>query len=110
MIHLELSDAINEVAATGAAAAGGTVLVGPVVCRDGGFAFDVWTATDGVKRGFAYRQVEQAEYDRRTTLLGLHQPAGTAMTACATAAAFADACDKLAATGAPFAWRSRAAA
>jgi hypothetical protein len=42
--------------------------IGPVVSREGGFAFDTFSLASGLKRGFAYRCVEQADYDRKTTL------------------------------------------
>jgi hypothetical protein len=104
MIHLELSDAMDAATAGGVVIAAATVLVGPVVCRDGGFAFDTCTPAAGIRRGFAYRRVEQAEYDRRSTLLGVHLPAGAMPTACDTVAAFAAASEALTLAGAPFAF------
>jgi hypothetical protein len=41
------------------------VIVGPIVTRDGGFAFDSWTPAGGFSRGYSYRRVEDAHYARR---------------------------------------------
>jgi hypothetical protein len=67
-------------------------LVGPVICRDGGYAFATCSILTGLKRGFLYRRVEQANYDRKMTLGGGHLPAGHAALACDTAAEFAARC------------------
>jgi hypothetical protein len=42
--------------------------IGPVISREGGFAFDTFSLASGLKQGFAYRCVEQAAYDRKMTL------------------------------------------
>jgi hypothetical protein len=60
------------------------ILVGPVVSRNGGFAFDTFCAPDGLKRGYPYRRVEQANYDRKATLLGLQLSREFVTTACET--------------------------
>jgi len=64
-----------------------TILVGPILCRDGGFAFDTFTPGEGLKPGFAYRRVEQAHYDRRTVLGGRSRGSRAAL-ACETEAEF----------------------
>jgi|ERR1700735_1411618 hypothetical protein len=38
------------------------VVVGPILERPGGYAFDTWTALDGVRRGYVYRRFEDARY------------------------------------------------
>lgn len=40
------------------------VVVGPVVTREGGYAFDSWTPEDGLSRGYTYRRIEDAHYAR----------------------------------------------
>jgi hypothetical protein len=50
------------------------LLVSPVLTRDGGFAFDTFTTTSGLCRGFVYRRVEHADRDRKATLRGQHHP------------------------------------
>jgi hypothetical protein len=68
------------------------ILVGPIVSRNGGFAFDTFCEPDGLKRGYPYRRVEQANYDRKTTLLALSRAREFVMTACETIFEFEQAC------------------
>jgi hypothetical protein len=44
------------------------VVVGPVVTRDGGFAFDSWTPDRGLSRGYSYRRIEDAHYARKAQI------------------------------------------
>jgi hypothetical protein len=71
------------------------ILVSPVVSRDGGFAFDTFTPAAGLSCGFAYRRIEQASYDRRTTLLRLLGADGHAVVACETLGEFSRRCAAL---------------
>jgi hypothetical protein len=43
------------------------VVVGPVLVRSGGYAFDTWSV-DGVSRGYVYRRIEDADYARRVEI------------------------------------------
>jgi hypothetical protein len=40
-------------------------VVGPVVTRNGGYAFDLWTLDGGLSQSFCYGRVEDAHYARR---------------------------------------------
>src|SRR3981081_1936128 len=40
------------------------VVVGPVLTRKGGYAFDCWTQEEGLSRGYAYDRIEDAHYAR----------------------------------------------
>jgi hypothetical protein len=40
------------------------IVVGPVVTRKGGYAFDCWTPEEGFSRGYAYCRIEDAYYAR----------------------------------------------
>lgn len=40
-------------------------VIGPVITREGGYAFDLWTSEDGMIRGFSYRRIEDACYARK---------------------------------------------
>jgi len=40
------------------------VVVGPVLTRPGGYAFDIWTVEDGISHGYVYRRLEDARYAR----------------------------------------------
>jgi hypothetical protein len=41
------------------------VVVGPVLMRKGGFAFDSWTPKDGLTHGYVYHRIEDAYYARK---------------------------------------------
>lgn len=45
-----------------------SAVVGPVVVREGGYAFDVWTPEGGLSRSFCYDRVEHAHYARRVEI------------------------------------------
>jgi hypothetical protein len=38
------------------------VVVGPVLARPGGYAFDTWTVEDGLSRGYLYSSAEDAHH------------------------------------------------
>ena len=40
------------------------IVLGPVVARKGGYAFDCWTPEDGLSRGYTYGRIEDARYAR----------------------------------------------
>jgi hypothetical protein len=48
-------------------------VVGPVIARQGGFAFDTWEEGEGLKAGFVYRRVEHARYARNYELMHLRR-------------------------------------
>jgi hypothetical protein len=68
------------------------ILLSPIVSRNDGFAFDTFSAAEGLKPGFAYRRVEQASYDRKAMLHGLPRTTGSAVIACETLADFRHRC------------------
>ena len=41
------------------------ICIGPVLTREGGYAFDWWTQEEGLHRGYTYRRVEDAHYARK---------------------------------------------
>jgi hypothetical protein len=71
------------------------ILLGPIVSRGDGFAFDTFSEATGTKPGFAYRCVEQAKYDRNSMLLGLHLANGFVAVACETVDEFHRRCAAL---------------
>jgi hypothetical protein len=71
------------------------ILVSPIVSRDGGFAFDTFSTAAGLTPGFAYRRIEQASYDRKTTLHSLPRTTGFAVVACETLGEFGCRCAAL---------------
>ena len=44
------------------------IVVGPVLTRKGGYAFDCWTPEEGLSRGYAYGRVEDAHYARNVEI------------------------------------------
>jgi hypothetical protein len=44
------------------------VILGPVLTRAGGYAFDAWTPEGGLRRGYVYRRIEDAYYARNAEI------------------------------------------
>jgi hypothetical protein len=44
------------------------IVVGPVLTRQGGYAFDCWTPKEGLSRGYTYGRVEDAHYARKVEI------------------------------------------
>lgn len=60
------------------------VIVGPIVTRDGGFAFDSWTPEGGLTPGYPYRRIEDAHYARKAEIRSAARPVVGPMVACST--------------------------
>jgi len=60
------------------------VVVGPIVTRDGGFAFDSWTPDQGLSRGYSYRRIEDAHYARKVEIKSRARSFAGPMVACST--------------------------
>ena len=43
-------------------------VVGPVITRKGGYAFDWWTPEAGLSRSYSYSRVEDAHYARKVEI------------------------------------------
>ena len=66
-------------------------VVGPVITRKGGYAFDSWTDEEGLNSGFSYLRVEDAYYARKAEIrshIGSH---GDLTVVCSTLDEFASA-------------------
>ncbi len=66
-------------------------VVGPVLTREGGFAFDCWTPEEGFSRSFSYRCVEDAHYARKSEIRARRRESGSGMLDCRTLEEFASA-------------------
>jgi hypothetical protein len=44
------------------------IVVGPVLTRKGGYAFDYWTPEQGLSLGYTYGRVEDAHYARNVEI------------------------------------------
>jgi len=75
------------------------VVVGPIVTRDGGFAFDSWTPQNGLSRGYSYRRIEDAHYARKVEIRSCAESVAGPMVACSTLDEFISALAKDACTG-----------
>jgi len=43
-------------------------VVGPILTKEGGYAFDIWTPEEGLSCGYAYRRIEDAHYARNVEI------------------------------------------
>ena len=75
------------------------VVVGPIVTRDGGFAFDSWTPERGLSRGYSYRRIEDAHYARKVEIRSRARSFAGPMVACSTLDEFSSVLAKDAGTG-----------
>ena len=60
------------------------IVVGPVLTRKGGYAFDCWTAEEGLTRGYAYGRIEDAHYARNVEIRSRKKSYSDHMIACNT--------------------------
>jgi hypothetical protein len=44
------------------------IILGPVLMREGGYAFDAWTPENGRSSGYIYPRIEDAYYARKAEL------------------------------------------
>jgi hypothetical protein len=65
------------------------VILGPVLTRKGGYAFDAWTPEAGLSRGYVYRRIEDAYYARNFEIRVHGKSTGGDLVACATVDEFA---------------------
>jgi len=63
-------------------------VVGPILARAGGFAFDAWTAEEGLSRGYTYRRIEDAHYARNAEIRSGRQGQSDRRLVCSTADEF----------------------
>jgi hypothetical protein len=66
-------------------------VVGPIVIREGGYAYDSWTPKEGLSRGYSYRRIEDAHYARRIEIRSRARGFAGRMIACSTVDEFTSA-------------------
>jgi hypothetical protein len=66
-------------------------VIGPILTRDGGYAFDSWTPEEGLSRGYSYRRIEEAHYARKAEIKSRTRAYGGHMVACSTVDEFSSA-------------------
>ena len=60
------------------------IVVGPVLARKGGYAFDCWTPEEGFSSGYAYARIEDAYYARNVEIRSDKKGYSDHMIACNT--------------------------
>ena len=64
------------------------VIIGPVLTREGGYAFDAWTPEQGLSHGYVYCRIEDAYYARKVELRAPGSGSASRILACSTADEF----------------------
>jgi hypothetical protein len=59
-------------------------VLGPVLTRKGGYAFDCWTPEEGLSRGYTYGRIEDAHYARNVEIRSRNNGSSDQMIACNT--------------------------
>jgi hypothetical protein len=65
------------------------VIFGPVLLREGGYAFDAWTPEQRLSRGCVYRRIEDAYYARKAEIHSPGKGYASRIVACSTVDEFA---------------------
>ena len=60
------------------------IVVGPVLTRKGGYAFDCWTPEEGLSRGYTYGRIEDARYARNIEIRSRNNGSSDQTIACST--------------------------
>ena len=64
------------------------IILGPVLTRAGGYAFDAWTPEGGLSRGYVYPRIEDAYYARKAESRAPGNGSAGCILACNTADEF----------------------
>ena len=64
------------------------IVIGPVLMRKGGYAFDCWTPEEGLSHGYTYGRVEDAHYARNVEIRSRTNGYSDHAIACSTADEF----------------------
>jgi hypothetical protein len=59
-------------------------VVGPILIKEGCYAFDLWTPEEGLSRGYAYRRIEDAHYARNVEIRSRKRGRSGPAMACST--------------------------
>jgi hypothetical protein len=60
------------------------IVLGPVLTRTGGYAFDCWTPEEGLSRGYTYGRIEDAHYARNVEIRSRNKGSSDRTIACTT--------------------------
>ena len=64
------------------------IVLGPVLTRKGGYAFDCWTPEEGLSRGYIYGRIEDAHYARNVEIRSRSKGSSDQTIACGTVGDF----------------------
>jgi len=60
------------------------IVLGPVLTRKGGYAFDCWTPEEGLSRGYTYGRIEDAHYARNAEIRSRNNGSSDQTIGCST--------------------------
>ena len=60
------------------------IVLGPVLTRNGGYAFDCWTPEEGLSRGYTYGRIEDAHYARNVEIRSRNNRSSDQTIGCST--------------------------
>jgi hypothetical protein len=60
------------------------IVVGPILTRRGGYAFDCWRSEQGLRLGYIYGRVEDAHYARNVEIRSSRKGDSSETIACST--------------------------
>jgi hypothetical protein len=60
------------------------IVLGPVLTRKGGYAFDCWTPEEGLSRGYTYGRIDDARYARNIEIRSRNKVSSDQTIACST--------------------------
>ena len=60
------------------------IVLGPVLTRKGGYAFDCWTLEEGLSRGYTYGRIEDAHYARNVEIRSRNNRSSDQTIGCST--------------------------
>jgi hypothetical protein len=66
------------------------LIIGPLIERDGSYGYDTFTAAEGLRPSFRYRQIEQARYDQRAMIAESQHDGRYTVVVCDTSGEFAE--------------------
>jgi hypothetical protein len=64
------------------------MLIGPLVERNGGYSYDTFTATEGLRSSFRYLRLDAARYDQRALIAEANRNPNCTIRICETQAEF----------------------
>ncbi len=64
------------------------LLIGPLIERDGKFAYDTFTLAEGIRSSFRYGRIDAARYDRRALIAEALSSPARLVQVCETVAQF----------------------